>query len=432
MSLLVADLSPPRKGKTDPIGLGQKKISRSALVLAAMFSARTSWDRTANPLAIAVEQARAAGRSLIDLTESNPTRADIFGTEPLIAELGNPRGAVYEPAPFGHDQARNAVAAYYATRGLRVNPAHVVLSASTSEAYSWILSLLSDVGDTVLVPRPSYPLLGWIAANQGVRLVTYSLSREAGFRVDLLELAGAIDERTRGIVLVHPNNPTGHFVRRDDARALAVLAKRHGIALIVDEVFGDYALGGLPSDALPSFLDLPATETPLMFVLSGLSKVLLLPQCKLGWTVVTGEPPRVEEALARLELIADTFLSVGTPIQLALPALLGAQPRVRRAVLERVGQNLATLDRAIDALGPEAPLRRLPAEGGWYAVLEVPRVRDEDAWTELLVREEGVIVHPGYFFDFDRDGFVVVSLILPTTLFAEGVGRLVRRLGDAR
>jgi len=397
-----------------------------------MFSTRTSWDRTANPLAIAVEQARAAGRSLIDLTESNPTRAGIFGLEPLIGELGDARGAVYEPAPLGHDEARNAVAAYYATRGLRVNPTHVVLSASTSEAYSWILSLLSDTGDTVLVPRPSYPLLGWIAASQGVRLVTYPLSRDAGFRIDLHELAGAIDERTRAIVLVHPNNPTGHFVRKEDARALAALAKQHGLALIVDEVFGDYAHGDLPNGALPSFLDLSATEAPLVFVLSGLSKVLLLPQCKLGWTVVTGEPPLVEEALARLELIADTFLSVATPIQLALPALLGAQPRVRRAVLERVGRNLATLDGAIAELGREAPLRRLPAEGGWYAVLEVPRVHDEDAWTELLVREEGVIVHPGYFFDFDRDGFVVVSLILAPELFAEGARRLVRRLGDAR
>ena len=396
-----------------------------------MFSARTSWDRTANPLAIAVEHARATGRALLDLTESNPTRTGIFPLEPLIGELGDPRGALYEPTPLGHEEARRAVAAYYAARQLDVDPARVVLSASTSEAYSWILSLLSDAGDTILVPRPSYPLLGWIAASQGVRLVSYPLSRDAAFRIDLDELRAAIDPRTRAIVLVHPNNPTGSFVRRDEARALASLAKEHGLALIVDEVFGDYAHGGPPTGALASFLDVAAAEAPLVFVMSGLSKVLLLPQCKLGWTVVSGDPALVREALARLELVADTFLSVATPIQLALPALLASQPRVRLAVLERLRQNRDALDRAIADLGTDAPVRRLPADGGWYAVLEVPRVHDEDAWAELLVREEGIIVHPGYFFDFDRDGFLVLSLILPPDSFAEGVRRLVRRLGSA-
>jgi aspartate/methionine/tyrosine aminotransferase len=397
-----------------------------------MFSARTSWDRTANPLAIAVERARATGRVLLDLTESNPTRTGIFPLEPLVGELGDPRGALYEPTPLGHEAARTAVAGYYAARGLHVDPANLVLSASTSEAYSWILSLLSDAGDAVLVPRPSYPLLGWIAASQDVRLVPYSLSRDAGFRIDMDELRAAIGPETRGIVLVHPNNPTGSFVRQDEARALAALAREHGLALIVDEVFGDYAHGSVPSGALASFLDAAVAEAPLVFVLSGLSKVLLLPQCKLGWTVVTGDPALVREALARLELIADTFLSVATPVQLALPALFAAQPRVRRAVLDRVGQNLDTLDRAIADLGADAPVRRLPADGGWYAVLEVPRVHDEDSWAELLVREEGIIVHPGYFFDFDRDGFLVLSLILPADSFAEGVRRLVRRLGAAR
>jgi len=232
-------------------------------------------------------------------------------------------------------------------------------------------------------------------------------------------------------VLVHPNNPTGSFVRQDEARALAALAREHGLALIVDEVFGDYAHGSVPSGALASFLDAAVAEAPLVFVLSGLSKVLLLPQCKLGWTVVTGDPALVREALARLELIADTFLSVATPVQLALPALLAAQPRVRRGVLERIVQNLDTLDRAIADLGSDAPVRRLPADGGWYAVLEVPRVHDEDTWAELLVREEGIIVHPGYFFDFDRDGFLVLSLILPLEAFADGVRRLVRRLAAA-
>jgi aspartate/methionine/tyrosine aminotransferase len=391
-----------------------------------MFSARTSWDRTANPLTIAVERARASGRALIDLTESNPTRTGIAETEALVAELGHPRGTLYEPAPLGHAEARRAVAAYYASRNLAVDADRIVLSASTSEAYAWIMALLCDPGDAILVPRPSYPLLGWIAASQGVRLAGYPLVRDAGFRIDLDELRRAIDARTRGIVLVHPNNPTGSFVRRDEALALAELAKQYDLALIVDEVFGDYAIEGLPEGAVASFAG--DTSAPLVFAMSGLSKVLLLPQCKLGWTVVSGNPTNAREALARLELVADTFLSVATPVQLALPALFAHRGAVQRAVLERLRQNLGALDEAIAALGPTAPMRRLPIAGGWYAVLEVPRLHDEDDWVELLVREDGVIVHPGHFFDFDRDGFLVVSLLPARDVFREGVRRLVERV----
>jgi alanine-synthesizing transaminase len=397
--------------------------------MAAMFSARTSWDRTANPLTIAVEGAKASGRALIDLTESNPTRAGIFGTEPLVAELGHPRGTAYEPAPFGHPEARRAVSAYYGARNIAVDPDCVVLSASTSEAYSWIMSLVCDPGDSILVPRPSYPLLGWIAASQGVKLTGYPLVREADFRIDLDELAFAIDERTKAIVLIHPNNPTGSFVRESEARALAELARRHDVALIVDEVFGDYALEGAPRDAVPSFAS--PLAAPLVFTMSGLSKVLLLPQCKLGWTVLSGFDDKVREALARLELIADTFLSVATPVQLALPALLGHRPAVQQAVTERLRTNLRALDEAITELGPTAPVRRLPAPGGWYAVLEVPRLHDEDKWVDLLVREESIIVHPGHFFEFDRDGFLVVSLLPAPEPFREGARRLVRRTGTA-
>src|SRR5262249_17023109 len=257
--------------------------------------------------------------------------------------------------------------------------------------------------------RPSYPLLGWIAASQGVELKGYPLAREADFRIDLDELDRAIDERTKAIVLIHPNNPTGSFVRTHEANILAELARRPDRALIADEVFGDYALEGVPRDAAPSFAS--PLAAPLVFTMSGLSKVLLLPQCKLGWTVVSGFEDKVLEALARLELIADTFLSVATPVQLALPALLRHRPAVQRAVIERVRTNLRALDEAIAELGPTAPVRRLTAPGGWYAVLEVPRLHDEDNWVDLLVREEGVIVHPGHFFEFDRDGFLVVSLL---------------------
>jgi aspartate/methionine/tyrosine aminotransferase len=379
---------------------------------------------------VAVETVRSRGRGLLDLTESNPTRADLVDLVPLIAELGHPRGAEYEPEPLGHPRARQAVAQYYAGRGLYADPKRIVLSASTSEAYAWIFSLLADPDDAILVPRPSYPLLSWIGASQRVRLLPYPLARDAGFRIDFDGLRRALDDRTRAVVLVHPNNPTGSFVRKDEATELCSIARERDLALVVDEVFADHVLDALPSDALASFTELSPEKAPLVFVLSGLSKVLLLPQCKLGWTVVSGHSALVREAIARLELIADTYLSVATPIQLALPSLLTHQPAVARAVRDRLRRNLATLDAALSALGPAAPVRRLSVSAGWYAILEIPRIRDEDGWVELLIREEGVLVHPGYFFDFDRDGFLVLSLLPKVDLFREGVRRLVARLAS--
>jgi alanine-synthesizing transaminase len=392
-----------------------------------MFSARTTWDRTPNRLAAALEGARSSQRSVIDLTESNPTRADLFDLRPLIAELGHPRGATYEPEPLGHPAARKAVARYYASRGIGVDTAKVVVTASTSEAYSWLFGLLADPGQSILIPRPSYPLFGWIGEMKGVSLPSYSLRRDADFRIDLDDLRRKIDETTRAIVLVHPNNPTGSFIRRDEAKALGELARLHDLALIVDEVFGDYALESLPPEFLPSFAA-GDCAAPLVFVLSGLSKVLLLPQCKLGWIAVSGNDALASEAIARLELIADTYLSVATPVQLALPALLAQQPAVVRAVGVRLRQNLAALDAVLHELGPTCPVRRLPVRGGWYAVLEVPRLHDDDAWVEMLIREDGVVVHPGYFFDFEGDGFLVLSLLPQPEVFRDGVRRVARRI----
>ena len=392
-----------------------------------MFSARTRWDRTPNRLASALEQAKASRRAVIDLTESNPTRAALFDSGPLIAELGHPRGTSYQPEPLGHRVAREAIAGYYASRGIAVDAANVVVAASTSEAYSWLFGLLADAGETLLIPRPSYPLFGWIGEMKGISLLPYLLRHDADFRVDLDDLRRKIDEKTRAIVVVHPNNPTGSFIRRDEARALAKIAREHELALIVDEVFGDYALDALPPELLPSFAEHDA-GAPLVFVLSGLSKVVLLPQCKLGWIAVSGDDALVKEALARLELIADTYLSVATPVQLALPALLAAQPAVATAVRARLRQNLAALDAELHELGPGSPVRRLPVRGGWYAILEVPRLHDDDGWVELLIREEGVVVHPGYFFDFDGDGLLVLSLLPEPALFREGVRRMARHI----
>jgi aspartate/methionine/tyrosine aminotransferase len=394
-----------------------------------MFSARTTWDRTPNRLATALQEVQSSARSVIDLTESNPTRAALFDTTGLIAELGHPRGSVYQPEPLGHPTARQAIADYYASRGVCVETAKIAVTASTSEAYSWLFGLVADPGETILVPRPSYPLFGWIGEMKGVSLPSYALRQDADFCIDLDDLRRTIDAKTRAIVIVHPNNPTGSFVRRDEAQALGQLAREHDLALIVDEVFGDYALGPLPPEFLPSFAN-EASDAPLVFVLSGLSKVLLLPQCKLGWIAVSGDEPLVTEAMARLELIADTYLSVASPVQLALPALLAHQPAVAIAVNARLRQNLAELDAALAELGPTCPVRRMPLRGGWYAVLQVPRLHDDDGWVELLIREDGVIVHPGYFFDFDGDGFLVVSLLPEPQVFCEGARRLVRRVAS--
>lgn len=393
-----------------------------------LFSERTSWDLSENDLARDLGAARGEGRALVDLTESNPTRVGIADTSALVALLGHPRGATYAPIALGHEAARAAVVGYYAERGLAAPIDRIVLSASTSEAYGWLFKLLTERGDKVLVPAPSYPLFAFLAALEDVELVPYPLMREAGFRIDLAALEAAIDEDTKAILLVHPNNPTGSFVRREEAFALEALALRHGLSILADEVFGDYAFPGLPDDRLPSFV---GPRRSLTFVLSGLSKVVALPQLKLGWIVVLGPDDVAMEARHRLEVIADTYLSVGTPVQLALPEILAARGPIQTAIRARTVKNLAALDATLAALGAEAPVRRLPVEGGWYAILEVPRTRDEDAWVQLFVREEGIVLHPGYFFDLPDAGFLVVSLLPDPAAFAAAIATVVRRLGAA-
>lgn len=389
------------------------------------FSRRTGWDRSENPLATILHQARRSGRPLVDLTESNPTRCHIANTDRLIALLGHPRGSSYVPHALGHPVARASVAQLFADRGLPADPDRVVLSASTSEAYAWIFKLLCDQGDRVLIPAPSYPLFDYLARLENVEVDRYPLVRDEAWRIDFDALERAIEQargRARVIVLVHPNNPTGSFARRSEAAMLSTLAAKYGLALVVDEVFAEYAHGDLPQDRLPSF----ATErNALTFVLAGLSKSMLLPQCKVGFTLVCGPDELVQEAIARIEVIADTYLSVSTPAQLALPELLAARHEVQAAVRSRLAGNLQAIDRAITNAGPHAAVRRLPTDGGWYAILEIARTRDEDAWVELLVREHGVIVHPGYYFEMDREGFLVVSLLPEPDQFVPAIESVV-------
>lgn len=375
------------------------------------FSRRTAWDRSENRLTTLLHEVRSSGRTLVDLTESNPTRCGIAPTEHLIALFGNARGTSYAPHALGHPVARAAVAQFFAERGLPADPNRVVLSASTSEAYAWIFKLLCENGDRVLIPAPSYPLFDYLARLENVEIDRYPLLREEAWRIDFEALESAILQgagRARAIVLVHPNNPTGSFVRREEAQRLSELAVKYGLALVVDEVFAEYAWEPLPPNRLPSFA---VEQNALTFVMAGLSKSLLLPQCKLGFTLVCGPDELVSEALERLDVIADTYLSVSTPVQLALPELLAARHEIQAATRARVAENLMLLDKAIAEAGSDAAVRRLPMDGGWYAILEVARTRDEDGWIELLVRQHGVVVHPGYFFEMDRDGFLVVSLL---------------------
>ncbi len=396
------------------------------------FSARTGWDRTENDLSRVVAEARKSATSrFLDLTESNPTRCGIVDTRSLVAELGDPRGVLYEPNPMGHAVAREAVVAYYARRGAHVSAANVVLSASTSESYGWLFKLLCDPGDEVLVPSPSYPLFSFLADLEGVTLTPFRLEPERAWRIDRDDLEASIGERTRAILLVHPNNPTGSFIADADRAWLLEIAGAHGIAVIVDEVFLDYAFDDARRTTPPSFAGERAEgegDQALTFVLSGLSKVVGLPQLKLGWVAVSGSLADVDEARARLELIADSYLSVSTPVQLAAPALLAAQPRLVAAIRARTAGNLAAIDRCLESPeGRASGLSRRPVEAGWYAILAQSRWGD-DALVEALVRHDGVLAHPGFFFDFEEEGLLVVSLLPTPADFEAGMAAVVRRV----
>lgn len=384
----------------------------------SMFSARTGWSRAPSRLA----ELSGRGVSLLDLTESNPTRAGFESTE-LVALLGDARGVRYRPEPRGTASAREAVSRYYEERGHSVDPDSVVLCASTSEGYGWLFKLLCDPGDALLVPSPAYPLLPYLADLDAVRLIDYPLLREERFRIDLAAVASSLESsRARGVVVVHPGNPSGHFTRRDEARELGAMARAGHAALIVDEVFADYAHGELGADRLASFVG--GTDA-LTFVMSGLSKVALAPQLKLGWIVVAGGDEAMRrEAVERLEIVADSYLSVSTAVQLALPEILHASAPIQRRARARVATNLAALDRVLREGGAECPVSRLPLDGGWYASLQLPRTRPDDEWLAATI-EAGVLVHPGYVYDMPGSGVMVVSLLSDEVVFAEGIERCV-------
>jgi aspartate/methionine/tyrosine aminotransferase len=439
-----------------------------------MFSSRLPARLTPNAVTGDLARLRAAGVALLDLTETNPTAVGLAYPPDLLAPLADPRSLRYRPSPFGDAEARRAIVEMMGTgdrdqgaggrgQGRQLKkltprgpgrregaearsagggaPAHckedgrdqeaggrgqedrVVLTSSTSEAYSMLFKLLCDPGDAVLVPRPSYPLFDLLGALDAVRLVPYRLDADAGWSIDRVDVERRLSRDTRAILVVSPNNPTGSCIRADDRDWLVHLARERGIAIVADEVFADYPLCPRPDAA--SFA---GVDGALTFTLGGLSKSVGLPQVKLAWIVVSGPDGDVDAALARLEVIADTYLSVSTPVQMAAPRLLAAGRLVGEAIRSRLARNVASLAAAIEAR-PDTTL--VTPEGGWSAVLRVPALAPEETIVRQLAAEAHVIVHPGYFFDFDREAYLVVSLLPPPDVFDEGIARVLAGVGEA-
>jgi aspartate/methionine/tyrosine aminotransferase len=370
-----------------------------------MFSSRCSWDTRPNRLSQLLAEKRRSGAEILDLTESNPTRAGLAFPPDIVEAFADNRMLVYDPSPRGSMEARQVVADYYAARGYTVDPERILLTASTSEAYAYLFKLLADPGDHILVPRPSYPLFEFLANMESVEVRQYRLSYHGEWAIDLEALE--ISKRTRAIVLVNPNNPTGSYLKRRELEAL----RAAGIPIISDEVFSDYAFGADPErvDSLVAESACPA------FAMSGLSKVAGLPQMKLGWIVANST-----EAMERLEWIADTYLSVSTPVQCASRRLMQTGALVQRQIRDRTAANLAFARQAFSGTASSI----LHVEGGWYMTLQMPRIRSEEEWALELLSRHDVLVQPGYFYDFESEVFLIVSLLTEPRIFTAGIERL--------
>ncbi len=383
------------------------------------FSGRVPSNLSPNRFALALARARGGGRPLVDLTVSNPTVVALDYPQDLLAPLSHPQSLVYEPQPFGLLSARQAVADDFARRGAPIPPERIVLTASTSEAYSLLFKLLCDPGDRVLVPRPSYPLFDHLTRLDAVEADGYLLEYHGRWSVDAGSVRQAVTPRTRAILAVSPNNPTGSFLDTRDLDTLVDVCRERGLALIGDEVFADYPIA--PPERTPS---IASVGDVLAFALGGLSKSSGLPQLKLGWVAVSGPDDLVRSALSRLEVICDSYLSVATPVQHATGPLLARSATMRAGIAARTRDNYSRL---CAVAARYRACTALPAEGGWYAVVQVPAVQSEEDLVVSLLEEDAVVAYPGYFFDFPREAFLVVSLLPQPAVFEAGVERLLAR-----
>jgi aspartate/methionine/tyrosine aminotransferase len=383
-----------------------------------MFSSRLSLDLRPNRLSQALAEQRRHGATILDLTESNPTHAALdYPGRQIIDALADPRALSYDPTPAGLADARASISAWYAPRGEQVSADQILLTASTSEAYAYLFKLLADPGDEILVPRPSYPLFDYLAALEAVNVVQYPLVYDHGWSIDFDGLGRACSSRTRAVIVVNPNNPTGSYLKTAELDRLIALCAPRELALVSDEVFSGFAFG--PDEDRVS--SLAGIADVLTFCLSGLSKVAALPQMKLGWMVVAGPDSLRSTAIARLELIADTFLSVNTPVQYATARLLQLGAGLKEQIRKRTAANLAHLRAAVSG----SPCSVLDVEGGWYATVRMPRTHSEEEWCLDLLQRRHVLVQPGFFYDFDSEAFLVLSLLTPLAIFQEGIARLL-------
>lgn len=382
-----------------------------------MFSRRTDWTLTPNRFTQVQRELSSAGREVLDLTVSNPVRAGLrYDADAILNALKNPKTMDYDPQPKGLHSARQAVAAYYREQHQSlVDPESLVLTTSTSEGYSYVFRLLCNPDDEILVPKPSYPLFEFLADLQDVKLAPYPLLYDHGWQIDFPSLSRTVTPRTRAVVVVHPNNPTGSYVSSGECTQLNSFCREHNLALIVDEVFLDYPHDGV---ARPSFALNPDVLT---FTLSGLSKISGLPQMKLAWIATSGPDTAAIAAMDRLEVIADTYLSMNAPIQLAATVLLEQRKNIQPLLLDRVRANLADLD---DQVAQQKSTQRLQVEGGWYAVLRVPVTRTDEDLAIALLRQASVLFHPGHFYDFPSDGYLILSLLTQPGEFREGTKRV--------
>jgi aspartate/methionine/tyrosine aminotransferase len=374
-------------------------------------------------VARAIEAKRRSGTAIVDLTETNPTGAALAYPETMLEPLANPRALEYDPQALGLWSGRAAVAADFRRRGIVISADRVALTSSTSEAYALLFKLLCDAGDAVLMPHPSYPLFDHLTQLESVTAIPYALEYHGSWRIDIDSIKRAATGKVRAILIVSPNNPTGSFLHRDDLAELSTLAAANGWAIIGDEVFADY-----PLDPAPEATHVLAGADVLTFSLGGLSKSAGLPQLKLGWIGFGGPGAKVDEALAAYEIVADTYLSVSTPVQAAAAELIESGAAIRAQIHARVRRNLDAL-RALATAYPSIAVLRV--DGGWSAVLQVPRLRSEEALVLDLLEHDNVLVHPGYFFDFDREAFIVISLLIEPAAFDRAIALVLKRASGA-